>query len=112
MVLSIIYRGLFIVSLCIIPIYIAKIPVIKLWIPAKNKIATNIEVVLIFPTPEKNKYKVLIITIIQTKKDRNPKINANLRGKSEKGNNAISKKPVKILNMPNLDFPWALCLLS
>tara|TARA_Y100000590_G_C15515532_1_gene937168 strand:+ start:767 stop:1051 length:285 start_codon:yes stop_codon:yes gene_type:complete len=93
----------------------AKNPIIKLCIPAKNRIATNIDVVLISPLerPPKCRNKVLIKTKKQTMKEKKPKINANLIGKSENGANVFSKKLFIIISYKlKFDLPFDLCLLS
>ena len=64
--------------------------------PPKNSIATKMDVELISGSPDKNKKIVLNIINVQIKKDKIPKIKANLIGVSVNGVNEISKKLKKI----------------
>ena len=58
----------------------------------KNNIATNIEVGLMFGSPEKNNSIVLTIIARHTKKEKIPNNKANLIGASVNGVKDISKK--------------------
>tara|TARA_B110000444_G_C18701805_1_gene529312 strand:- start:191 stop:439 length:249 start_codon:yes stop_codon:yes gene_type:complete len=62
----------------------------------KNNIATNIEVGLMFGSPEKNNSIVLTIIARHTKKEKIPNNKANLIGASVNGVKDISKKLKKI----------------